>query len=243
MNRISNSVANAQRLYVELIVLFVLIPLSLALNMPKLVKFGLVLCGLVYVVIASYKGGLFKKDILIGKTALIDEKAFWYKVAFYLPVSTLVGWFVYRENLFNMVRDKPMLWLGFSVLYSIFSVYVQEFLYRTFFFFRYGALMSGTNLLWVNAIIFGLAHSMFKNFYIVCITAVGGLMLAMTYQRTKSLFIIWIEHSIYGCWLFTLGVGKELAFPENSASLSDEKSLYIEQGSLLYPISSLYKGR
>jgi len=133
--------------YIELLVLFIIVPISLAFDLPRSLKALVVCVGMIYVVHVAVKGKLFTKRNLLGKMALRDERGVWLKVAFYIPVSTAIGWYVLRDDLFNMVQHRPLFWLGFCVLYSIFSVYVQEFLYRTFFFFRYADFLPDKGIL------------------------------------------------------------------------------------------------
>jgi len=45
------------------------------------------------------------------------------------------------------------------------------------------------------------------------LTFVGGILFALTFQKTKSTLLVSIEHAIYGCWLFTVGMGEMLGFP------------------------------
>ena len=45
------------------------------------------------------------------------------------------------------------------------------------------------------------------------LTFLGGLIFAITYYKTKSTLLVSIEHAIYGCWLFTVGMGDMLGFP------------------------------
>jgi hypothetical protein len=35
----------------------------------------------------------------------------------------------------------------------------------------------------------------------------GGLLFAHTYHTSKSLALVWLEHTLYGWTLFTLGLG------------------------------------
>lgn len=135
-------------------------------------------------------------------------------ILIYLPLSTIIAWYTIPNTLFEIVLQKPFLWAGVMVFYSCVSVYIQEYLYRTFFFHRYESIFSKNTLLFINAIVFSLAHAMFHNSYILLLTFLGGLVFAFTFFKTKSLLIVSIEHAIYGCWLFTLGIGKDLAFPE-----------------------------
>ena len=106
------------------------------------------------------------------------------------------------------------MWFMVSIMYSVVSVYPQEFLYRSFFFSRYGLLFKNPYLLIaVNALLFSFAHILFKNLFVLIITLIGGLIFAITFFRTKSLLLTSIEHALYGSWLFTVGMGEMLAFP------------------------------
>ncbi|WP_245825457.1 CPBP family intramembrane glutamic endopeptidase [Pseudocolwellia agarivorans] len=110
--------------------------------------------------------------------------------------------------------NNPKLWLFILFFYSLFSVYPQELLYRTFFFKRYQALFKSEWLfIIVNAALFSLAHIFFKNVLVILLTFIGGILFALTFKKTKSTLLVSIEHSIYGCWLFTVGMGNMLGFP------------------------------
>ncbi len=99
--------------------------------------------------------------------------------------------------------------------YSLFSVYPQEIIYRTFYFKRYSALFKNEKLfIFVNALVFSLAHLFFKSSLVIVLTFLGGLLFALTYLKTKSILLVSIEHAIYGCWLFTAGMGSMLGFPD-----------------------------
>ena len=119
-----------------------------------------------------------------------------------------------NEKLFIVVKTNPVLWLMVSILYSVVSVYPQEFLYRSFFFSRYEVLLKNPYLLIaVNALVFSFAHIVFKNLFVLAITLIGGVIFAITFFRTRSLLLTSLEHALYGSWLFTVGMGEMLAFP------------------------------
>lgn len=119
-----------------------------------------------------------------------------------------------KEALFNVLLQKPKLWIIILFVYSFFSVYPQELLYRTFFFKRYKGLFKNEALfLFVNAILFSLAHLFFKNSLVIVLTFLGGLLFVCTFNKTKSTLLTSIEHAIYGSWLFTVGMGGMLGFP------------------------------
>ena len=119
-----------------------------------------------------------------------------------------------KSNLFIVVKTKPSLWIMILFIYSFFSVYPQELIYRTFFFQRYESLFR-SNLVFIllNAVVFSLAHIFFKNTLVMFLTFIGGILFALTFKKTKSTLLVSIEHAIYGCWLFTVGMGAMLGFP------------------------------
>lgn len=67
--------------------------------------------------------------------------------------------------------------------------------------------------MFLNAIVFSLGHIFFKNSLVIILTFLGGILFAITFNKTKSTLLVSIEHVIYGCWLFTVGMGAMLGFP------------------------------
>jgi membrane protease YdiL (CAAX protease family) len=52
-----------------------------------------------------------------------------------------------------------------------------------------------------------LGHIIFHNWLAVVLTFIGGILFTKRYIDTKSLVASIIEHSLYGVWLFTCGLG------------------------------------
>ncbi|MCP4520818.1 MAG: CPBP family intramembrane metalloprotease [Cytophagales bacterium] len=200
------------KLWIELILLFVGVPTVLALDVSPIIKVIPLVLGVSYLSYHVIKAKLFTKEHLIG--TIHFPAVMWWRITIFLVLSTIVAFYFIPDEIFQIVIKKPFLWLGVVIVYSCTSVYAQEFVYRTFFFHRYKDLISPTALLWINAIVFGIAHAMFRNYYVVFLTFLGGLVFALTFVKTKSLLVTSIEHAIYGAWLFTLGIGQDLAFPE-----------------------------
>ena len=57
-----------------------------------------------------------------------------------------------------------------------------------------------------SAVAFGFAHIIFLHSIAIVMTAAGGLLLAWHYARHRSLRVTCIEHSPYGCLIFTVGL-------------------------------------
>jgi uncharacterized protein len=121
---------------------------------------------------------------------------------------TLVVAYWMPEKFLAFPRDRTMLWALVMVFYPLLSVIPQEMIFRPFFFRRYQALFPHPKvMLIVNALAFGFAHVVFQNWVSVVLCSAGGAMFALTYQRSRSLALVCIEHALYGCMIFTVGLG------------------------------------
>lgn len=199
---------------IEFFVIFVFVPTSFALEFNIWIKMAIGCLGFVYVVYVLLKVENNKFKI----RQHINWKQFWMRTAIKLiSISMLTAIYMYIfdvENLFVVIKNKPKFWALILFIYTIFSVYPQELIYRTFFFQRYESLFRNDALfILVNAALFSLAHLFFKNTLVMVLTFIGGILFALTFKKTKSTLLVSIEHAIYGCWLFTVGMGEMLGFP------------------------------
>jgi membrane protease YdiL (CAAX protease family) len=127
-------------------------------------------------------------------------------------VGALVLWLGVRRFApqleWSFVRQHTAFWALVMLAYPVLSVYPQGLLYRAFFFERYAALFPGKwAMILASAAAFAFLHIIFRNSLAVGITFVGGLLLAARYAQTGSLATSSFEHALYGCWLFTVGLG------------------------------------
>lgn len=200
--------------YIEFFIIFILLPVSFIWNYSVIIKLILGVLGFGYVLYVLLK--VEKNTFKINPN--LNWIRFWKMTllkTFLIAILTILFvWFTSRESLFGVLLNKPFLWIGILFFYSVFSVYPQELLYRTFYFQRYEKLFKSEVVLFlVNAIVFSLAHLFFKNILVLIMTFLGGILFAITYKKTKSTLLVSIEHAIYGCWLFTVGMGEMLGFP------------------------------
>jgi len=125
------------------------------------------------------------------------------------PLIALLTWFLWPDTFLSLPRQKPLFWLMIMGLYPLLSVWPQEVLYRAFLFRRYSAVFGSTGRTVVaSAVAFGFAHVIFLNWIAVVMTALGGLIFAQDYGRHRSLKLVCLEHSLYGCLIFTVGLGR-----------------------------------
>jgi membrane protease YdiL (CAAX protease family) len=109
----------------------------------------------------------------------------------------------------SLVRQSPGFWAVVMVLYPVLSVYPQGLVYRAFFFERYAVLFPGKwTMIVASALAFAFMHLIFRNWLAVGLTFAGGLLFAARYAETGSLATSCFEHALYGCWLFTVGLGQ-----------------------------------
>lgn len=128
-----------------------------------------------------------------------------------------------------LVRTHPRTWAAILAAYPVFSVYPQGLIYRAFFFHRYSPLINAsipsaptvdalpgdpapTSRLWLmtfaSAATFALMHILFHNWIALALTFPGGILFARRYLDTRSLCVSSLEHALYGCFLFTIGLGQ-----------------------------------
>ncbi|WP_047546814.1 CPBP family intramembrane glutamic endopeptidase [Psychroserpens sp. Hel_I_66] len=198
----------------EFFIIFILVPLSFSITYPLAIKMGIGIFGFMYVLFVLLRVEKNKFKIAPHLNWSMFFKYTFVQLIGIAIVTTLYMWFLDKPNLYVVVLNKPLLWLFILFVYSVFSVYPQELIYRTFFFQRYQSLFKNDTLFIVlNATLFSLAHLFFGNVLVMFLTFIGGILFAITYKRTKSTLLVTIEHAIYGCWLFTVGMGSMLGFP------------------------------
>ncbi len=199
---------------IEFFIIFVMVPVSFAVPYSPWIKLGIGIVGFSYIIFVLLKVENNKFKMATN----LNWKAFWKRTFIQLIIIAIITiiymWFEDIESLFTVMKNKPKLWVFILFFYSVFSVYPQELIYRTFFFQRYESLFKNEWLfIFINAVLFSLAHIFFKNTLVMFLTFIGGILFALTFKKTKSTLLVSIEHALYGCWLFTVGMGSMLGFP------------------------------
>ena len=130
---------------------------------------------------------------------------------FLLCAVTLVAVTIelFPEKLFALPRGTPLESALLLATYPVFSVYPQELVYRAFFLKRYEGLFPNGRGQWLgSALAFAWLHVIFRNPLAIALTLVGGWFFAQTYGRTRSLRLVFLEHTLYGCLIFSVGLGE-----------------------------------
>jgi len=200
----------------EFVLLFVCLPVGLffsfATALPRLpILWG----GCVYALVVLLRDPTF------------DRRQFWNGAGVRQQLAQIMALFgtgvvvisalvhVYAPQLFLILpRTHPVLWLVVIATYPVLSVYPQGLVYRAFLLHRYRPLLqpdpSGRPgmLIFASAAAFALMHVVFHNWEAIALTFLGGILFARHYLNTKSMAATSLEHALYGCFLFTIGLGQ-----------------------------------
>jgi hypothetical protein len=206
----SLSASRRAALSAECLLLFLGLPLAMRLDLvplPRLLVLGVVAAGCLSVLLADPG---FERSRLLGFRGLrtVRVTLAWRAATAALGIAALVAW-LEPARLLEMPLQSPLAWLSALALYPILSAWPQELIYRAFFFHRYRSLFGGEPALiaW-NALAFAALHLVYPNPVAPLLSLPAGLLLALTYRRTRSLGPVWLEHVAYGLALFTLGLGR-----------------------------------
>ncbi|MDX2289319.1 MAG: type II CAAX endopeptidase family protein [Hyphomicrobiaceae bacterium] len=196
----------------EMLVLFVGLPLALVfavetLRLPLFVILPPVLIVFVVVLLAD-RSFLLRRE-LIRLPSLYELSSI---LAIFLIAGGAVAAFVQQTmpgQFLAFPTQRPETWARVMILYPLLSVPVQELVYRTFFFHRYGPLFGARRGLLVvtNGLLFGLAHIVFGNWVAIAGSGLIGMLIAYRYEATRSFWAIWLEHALWGALVFTVGLG------------------------------------
>lgn len=199
----------------ELLLLFVALPLALGLRLIRHVPPMPILWAVAaYCLVALLRDPTFDRRQLWNAVPLRRQL---------LPILALFGVGAVVIAILIRVcapwlflalpRTHPGFWLLVMVLYPMLSVYPQALIYRAFLFHRYRPLLQvepnteAWLLILLSAATFALMHLVFRNWVAIALTFPGGILFARRYLDTRSLCASWFEHALYGCFLFTIGLG------------------------------------
>lgn len=208
------SLLPAERVYrwVEYVALFFLMPLlfcfrSVHVPLPFLLMSAALICGF-----------MLRGDRSFDRSQLWNLRGFrrglpgviglWAAGTAVLVAGILV---IAPERFLDFPRENPALWFAVMILYPLVSVYPQNVVYRVFIFHRYEALFkSPAGVVWASAAAFCFGHIIFQNWLAIGLTLAGGLIFARTYAKYRSGLLVSTEHALFGCAVFTVGLGKSL---------------------------------
>ena len=196
-------------LWLELAILFVVLPTAHYLDAIPLPLIPVLLIGTGYCAFVILRDPTFPKQDLWRSVR--DVGFVRASLLLFASSALLLGlcvWLFEPEWLFRLVRNRPEIWLLVLILYPILSVYPQELVYRAFIFHRYRRIVPGEwGLVALSAVTFSFMHVVYDNWIALLLTLIGGVLFARTYQKTRSLLWVSVEHALYGLFIFTIGLG------------------------------------
>lgn len=200
------------RLLIEIVVLYLAVPIAvlhvmLAWKLPLFTVLPPMLATFV-LILALDRGFSLVREFVRG-VGLVEILAI---IATFAVLGGIVACAVSElmpRQFLAMMRNRPETWQRIMLLYPLMSVLPQEIAYRTFFFHRYGPLFQGHRwaLILINGVLFGFGHVLFANWVAVAGTMLAGMLFAWRYDATRSLWAVWLEHTLWGWLVFTVGLG------------------------------------
>ena len=202
------SAARYRLRWLELILVFMVAPLVLALASRRMVTLGIIGSGILSLIALLIDPTFHRRQLWDAALARQGLRPLAIRTVFAWAGLLLVTLLFFREHLFEMPRTRPIAWLMVMMLYPPISAYSQEILFRTLLFHRYSMLLrTPAARVIASGLLFGWAHIVVHNRAAIALATVGGLMFATTYERRRSTLLVSIEHGLYGDFIFTVGLG------------------------------------
>jgi uncharacterized protein len=195
--------ASSTFIILELLILFVVLPLLYAFNLLPFHKIIPLVILLAYCTIIL----LIQGQLIMSKFKFETE---WKIILFrFTLVTALILVSIKLFSSYPLISDlsenKKLLYM--LLLYPFLSALPQEVIFREFFFYRYGNIFKKPKLLiFVNVLLFAFAHIYFGNWIVIAFTLIGGLIFALTFLKTRSIMVVAIEHSLYGLVILASGL-------------------------------------
>lgn len=205
---------HSSKLYIEFTILFIIAPIISFILRDYLAYFFLPFLFLLtlFCVRLLLNDATFKRKRFINLKKHKKQRQRIYQVFFFGAIFTSCFYASLNHNSwFALPINATEQWLWLLVLYPLVSVLPQELIFRTYFFHRYQTIFKHKSMvIWINAAVFSLAHLIYANWIAVTLAFLGGLLFAYTYAKSKSTLACVVEHSIWGIWMFSMGLGQYL---------------------------------
>ncbi len=197
------------RLVAECFFIFVALPVVLYFDFWKIPKIPVLLIAFSAAFLALWKDFAFEKKNLYHFNL---ESGYLKNILIrWLLLSAVLAIMVWQEkpdSMFYLPENRPRLYVFIMLMYPFVSALPQELIYRTFFFHRYKPLFgNGILRIAASSLLFSFLHIIYDNWVAIVLTAFGGVMFSITYNKTRSLPMVVIEHGLWGDLIFTLGLG------------------------------------
>jgi len=196
----------------ELVVLWMVLPILLwADTLPVVYRISILVMAAAYALwIVWFEEVRWDELGFRGLTGLLPSLALgtaW--IAASLPVLALAAIVLHGlVSLGVQPTTGPESLLALLLFYASVSVTSQEFLYSSFFFWRYRPLFSPGFLVGLNALVFAVAHLVYHSWVSVVLALAGRVIMARIYRRYGSFWGVWAIHLLFGVAVFLVGLGR-----------------------------------
>lgn len=193
------------RLWAEWGVLYLALPLLIAVVLPPGSMFPALFAGTALGIWLLHRTGGFRwRDLRLGRIEPAVVAVF---AAVTLAVALAVSFATAGDPL-RFAMANPGFLLLILIFYPILSALPQELVFRVLWYHRYaGVLPGGWPGIILNAAVFALAHLMYWSGIVALMTFAGGLAFAWAYQRRRSFPMAVMMHALAGQIVFALGLG------------------------------------
>lgn len=198
-------------LWAEMILVFLVLPIAF-IGIPNYKWVFTALWVIVFISLA-YMMWVRKQTIaqILNHSAVtwINLKTILLRFVMIAPFLVLFTYLYKPEWMFGFISRLPWVWLAVMFIYPVLSALPQEMVFRTFFMDRYKTILpTPLSMGLINTFVFALAHVFLQNWVAVVFSGLGSILFFLTYQKTRSLLLVTIEHALYGCFIFTVGLGR-----------------------------------
>jgi hypothetical protein len=196
----------------ELVVLWMMLPVLLWTDtVPVVYRIAVLVAAAVYALwIVRFERARWDELGFRGLTGLLPsfrQGAPW--IALSLPALALAAAALHGPAAVGALPARGMESLvSLLVFYASVSVTSQEFLYSSFFFWRYRPLFSPGFLVGLNAVVFGIAHMVYDSWVSMGLALGARVILARVYRRHGSFWGVWVLHLLLGVAAFLAGLGR-----------------------------------
>ena len=190
--------------WLEFTGIFVAVPLVLALALPPSAMYPVLTLGAVAGLVLLLVTDGFSLRELIGPIAV--GPMFALGLATFLVASAMC-WLILPDRFWGLLRTEPAILLMIAALYPPVLVLPQGLVFRPLFFRRYGALFPQGWGIWINAVVFALAHLMYWHWAVLVLTFAGSVIFAKVYLAGRGFVQAVALHAVAGIAVFASGLG------------------------------------
>lgn len=199
---------NKLYLATEFIVLYLVLPVIFWFDLIPVPKIAALLSVTLFCIIVLWFDKQLDFSQLFRQSDSMHFKSLVWRGGAVAGVILVLAALFEPSGLFHFPRREPVVWMVVMLLYPLLSALPQELVYREYFFQRYKSLYPSEIMLgYASALAFSFLHIIYDNWWAMGLSLAGGLMFVHTYRNTRSLYWVSIEHALYGCIVFTTGMG------------------------------------